>query len=344
MAESFANDEAEYLTDERWWQLVEEQDKEVLGEGITNSSSAIPEGFIDIDETGAGPDNSDSDEQPESPTPLSPTRRLLYELTRKYVHPTFRVEYEIQAYAVVADDPELPIGSPWVLRLDDVATRTYAFLVDVGHDVFRSTTMTPLDGLLTELTHRTVEFLKGQSQEATVAGVLADFRRQYCAETRLDPQEIISFAATVLSEIARTIPALIEPGSGEALYNELREDEKEAMARRMANRDVTDHKALISDGRFWDYADGQSLRELFSRHPELFLDGRYWDDAFTSIDFGAKRVTEEAKFRVATLYDAYLGDAVWLSNQTPADLERASRDTIIRATCSLRLLRPDAAD
>jgi hypothetical protein len=344
MAESFANDEAEYLTDERWWQLVEEQDKEVLGEGITNSGSAVPEGFIDIDETGDGPDNSDSDEQPESPTPLSPTRRLLHELTRKYVHPTFRVEYEIQAYAVVADDPELPNGSPWALRLDDVATRTYAFLVDVGHDVFRSTTMTPLDGLLTELTHRTVEFLKGQSQEATVAGVLADFRRQYCAETRLDPQEIIAFAATVLSEIARTVPVLIEPGSGEALYNELREDEKEAMARRMANRDVTDHKALISDGRFWDYADGQSLRELFSRHPELFLDGRYWDDAFTSIDFGAKRVTEEAKLRVATLYDAYLGDAVWLSNQTPADLERASRDTIIRATCSLRLLRPDAAD
>jgi hypothetical protein len=344
MAESFATGEAEYLTDERWWQLVEEQDKEVLGEGSTDSSGAIPEGFIDIGEADDGPDVSGRIEQPESQPSIPPARRILHELTRKYVHPTFRVEYEIQAYAVVADDPELPIGSPWTLGLDDVATRTYAFLVDVGHDVFRSTTMTPLDGLLTELAHRTVEFLKGQSQEATIAGVLSDFRRQYCVETRLDPQEIIAFAATVLGEIARAVPMLIEPGSGEALYRELRDDEKEAMARRMANRDVADHKALIGDGRFWDYADGQSLRELFNRHPELFLDGRYWDDAFAGIDFGAERVTQEAKLRIATRYDAYLGDAVWLANQTAADLERASRDSIIRATYSLRLLRPDVAD
>ncbi len=349
MGESFDNGEVEYLTDERWWQLVEEQDKEVLGEVTTDKGGAIPEGFIDVPGGAAegNPDISDGGEQPEpqpSGLPPRPARRSLHELTRKYAHPTFRVEYEIQAYAVEAGDLDLPTGSPWALRLDDVATRTYAFLVDVGHDVFRSTTMTPLDGLLTELTHRTVEFLKGQSQEATVAGVVSDFRRQYCTETRLDPQEIIAFANTVLNEIARAVPALIEPGSGKALYSELRDDEKEAMARRMANRDVADHKALISDGRFWDYADGQSLRELFSRHPELFLDGRYWDDAFADLDFGAERVTQEAKLRVVTRYDAYLGDAVWLANQTPADLERASRDTIIRATCSLRLLRPDVAD
>jgi hypothetical protein len=349
MGESFDNGEVEYLTDERWWQLVEEQDKEVLGQVTTDKGGAIPEGFIDVPGGAAEgtPDISDGGEQPEPQPPSlppQPARRSLHELTRKYAHPTFRVEYEIQAYAVEAGDLDLPTGSPWALRLDDVATRTYAFLVDVGHDVFRSTTMTPLDGLLTELTHRTVEFLKGQSQEATVAGVVSDFRRQYCTETRLDPQEIIAFANTVLNEIARAVPALIEPGSSKALYSELRDDEKEAMARRMANRDVADHKALISDGRFWDYADGQSLRELFSRHPELFLDGRYWDDAFVGIDFGAERVTQEAKFRVATRYDAYLGDAIWLANQTPADLERASRDTIIRATCSLRLLRPDVAD
>jgi hypothetical protein len=348
MVKNFEEGDPEYLADEQWWRLVEEQDDEVLGEGAADKGNAIPEGFIDVRSESAegNQDILGGGEQPGAQPSSSPprsARRSLHDLTRKYVHPTFRVEYEVQAYAVEVGDTHLPTGSPWILRLDDVATRTYAFLVDVGHDVFRSTTMTPLDGLLTELSYRTVEFLRGQSQEGTIAGVIADFRSQYCTETRLDPQEIIAFANTVINEIARAVPTLIEPGSGKALHGELREDEKEAMARRMASRDVADHRALIADGRFWDYADGQSLRELFGRHPELFLDGRYWDDTFAGIDFGAERVTQEARYRLVTRYDAYLGDAIWLANQTPSDLERASRDTIIRATCSLRLLRPDVA-
>lgn len=260
------------------------------------------------------------------------------------MHPTFRVEYEIQAYGVASNDPDLPAGLPWVLKLDDVATRTYGFLVDVSHDVFRSTTMTPLDGLLTELTHRTVEFLKGQAQDPSVAGVLADFRKLYCLNSRLDPQEIITLATSVLSDMARAIPTLVADGQGEAMFNELESAERDAVARRMANRGVPDHKALIADGRFWDYADPESLRELFARHPELFLDGKYWDDAYGSLDFGSDVISEQARSAVRSRYDAYLSDAVWLANQSPADIERASRDAVIRASCSVRLLKSDVSD
>jgi hypothetical protein len=109
----------------------------------------------------------------------------------------------------------------------------------------------------------------------------------------------------------------------------------------MAARGVTDHRLVIVDGRFWDYADAQSVRACFARHPELFLDGKYWKDPYDTIDFGSTRITDEAKERVRSRYDAYLGDAVWLTHQTPTELERADRDALIRATCSLRLLRPD---
>ena len=345
MADAFANDDPEYLTDERWWQLIEEQDKEVLGDtGDKGGGGNVPEGFLDEPGQDPGGDENDAPEADPHPPPPPPARRALHELTRKYVHPTFRVEYEIQAFAVQPDDPDLIPGAPWLLRLDDVATRTYAFLVDVENEMFRSTTMMPLDGLLTELAHRTVEFLKGQAQDVTLAGVLADFRRQYCVDTRLDPQEIIAFANAVLGEIARATPNLLSPGQGDQLYGELTDAEKEAVAQRMATRDVANHKANIADGRFWDYADAQSLRAFFGRHPELFLDGKYWEDAYETLDFGTPQVTADARERVRSRYDAYFGDAVWLANQTPADLERASRDTIIRATCSLRLLRPDVAE
>lgn len=191
MAALFDEDDPDYLTDDRWWQLVLEQDKEVLGEKPGDGGDApLPPGFVDepTSTNPAEPTTTPSpDPQPAPEPPPPPARRPIHELSRKYIHPTFRVEYEIQAYGVASSDPDLPTGLPWILRLDDVATRTYGFLVDVSHDVFRSTTMTPLDGLLTELTHRTVEFLKGQAQDPSVAGVLADFRRQYCVDTRLDP-------------------------------------------------------------------------------------------------------------------------------------------------------------
>ena len=343
MANAFANDDPEYLPDERWWDLVDEQDKDTLRDPGDSSDPGDPPEIPDdfVDEPGGNAVGGDTDGPDMSAPP--PPRRALHELTRKYVHPTFRVEYDIQAFAVQPKDPDLIAGAPWAFHLDDVATRTYAFLIDLDNEMFRSTTMMPLDGLLTELAHRTVDFLKGHAQEVTLAGVLADFRKQYCVDTRLDPQEIIAFATTVLDEIARAIPNLLSPGQGTDLYAELTDAEKNAVAQRMANRNVANHNETIADGRFWSYADSRSLRALFTRHPELFLDGKYWEDAFGTLDYGAPQVTDDARDAVLSRYDAYLGDAVWLANQTPADLDGTSRDTVIRATCSLRLLGSDVA-
>jgi Histidine kinase-, DNA gyrase B-, and HSP90-like ATPase len=356
MAEAFANGDPDYLTDERWWQLVEEQDREALGDlGGTSDAkgadSGIPPGFMG-EEGGPGdkarasddPGKSDSATPPTEQPPEAPPRRSLHELTRKYAHPTYRVEYEIQGFAVQANDPDLPLGVPWLLKLDDVATRTYGFLVEVGNDVFRSTTMTPLDALLTELSHRTVEFLKGQLPDVAIAKVLSDFRRQYSVDSCLEPNGIIAQAATVMGDIGRAISQRLSSGQGTMLFDELTESERESITSRMAARGVMDHRQVIADGRFWDYADAQSVRTCFARHPELFLDGKYWEDPYDAIDFGLPRIDQEAKERVRSRYDAYLGDAVWLTHQTPTELERADRDAIIRATCSLRLLRPDLSE
>lgn len=337
MADCFALGEPEYLRDERWWQLVEEQDKEVLGQtDEPGDPPDIPPGFVD--EPGTGPGGIT--EESEVPAP-PPPRRPLHELSRRYVHPTFRVEYDVQAFAVEPDDPGLVKGAPWAFHVDDVATRAYAFLVDPRNEMFRSTTMTPLDALLTELTHRTIDFLRGQAQDVTVAGVLADFRREYCVDTRLDPAQIITFAVAVLDEIARAVPDLLAPGQGADLHAELTDAEKAAVAQRMAQRNLANHTEAVADGGFWVYADPQSLRRLFSRHPELFLDGKYWEDPYETLNYGAPHVTEEAKAAILARYDAYLGDAVWLANQTPPDIEATSRDAIIRAACSVRLLGSD---
>jgi hypothetical protein len=347
MAGFFGGADAEYLTDERWWQLVEEQDAKILGDAPGGGDgAAIPPGFLGGDSSSDGTvaATPTGGEQPVASPAIPeppPARRPIFELTRKYVHPTYRAEFDVEAFAVEPTDPQLPAGQPWSVRLDNVATRTYSYLVDLAHDVFRSSTMTPLDALLVDLTYRTIEFLRGHSQDATPAGVLADFRAEYCGDTRLDEQEIIALAGTILTDICRSVSGLIDGQSAEAIYGELTDREKEGIARRMAGRGVADPRTLIVDGRYWDYADGNTVRRFFQRHPGLFFDGKYWEDAYATLDFGATDVTSDAKAATVSRYDAYLGDAVWLADQTPADLGRVSRDTVIRSTCSLRLLRPD---
>ena len=86
------------------------------------------------------------------------------------------------------------------------------------------------------------------------------------------------------------------------------------------------------------------VREFFAAHPGLFLDGKYWEDAYATLDYGSLAVTEEGRRLVRARYDGYLADAVWLASQSPVDLERTGRDALIRASLSLKLLRPDAAE
>jgi hypothetical protein len=344
MADKFHKNDPEYLSDEKWWEVVQEQDRKILTpEGDKEKSSpgpSIPPGFLGGD-VGAGtaiPETLPAANEP----PPKLERHPLRELSRKYVHPTFRVEYEVQAYDSESSDPDLS-NAPWSLKLEDVSTRTYAFIVQTSHEIFRSTTMTPLDGLLAELAYRTVDFLKGQVQNVSFATVLADFRGEYSQISRLEPKEIISAAVGTLADIAGSIAEKVN-NQGQSLFDELTQEERDAIGRRMATREVPNHKAAINDGSFLSYAEPQTISAFVGRHPELFFDGHFWDDAYLSLDYGSAAVTSEARDRVQKKFEAYLADAVWLARQAPGDLERVDRDALARATYSLRLLRPDTGD
>lgn len=357
MAAAFENNDPDYLGDERWWQLVEEQDASVLGApspttpgGVPASAPGdIPSGFLD-DDAGVGtaptappPRGSTVSSQSLVPAPV-PERRPIFELTRKYVHPTYRVEYDVQAFAVDSRDPGLGAGHPWALPLVDVATRTYAFLTDTAHDLYRSTTMTPLDALLTELSHRTMDFLRQTAPDVTFASILADFRREYCADSRLDAGEIIVEATNTLTQIAVSLQGKIAIGEGTALHDALSAAAREAIGRRMVARGVAAPRDAIASGAFLHYADPQTIRDFFLAHPELFFDGKYWDDPYAALDYGSADVSDEARRVVCARYDGYFADAVWLASQSPMDLERTGREALIRASLSLKLLRPDTAE
>ena len=210
------------------------------------------------------------------------------------MHPTYRVEYDIQAFAVDPNDPDLGQGHPWAFKLTDVATRTYAFWVDTSHDLYRSSTMTPLDALLTELSFRTGEFLKQTAPEATLPSILADFRREYCVDSRLDAADIIMEATGVLTQIAQSLTLHLSDGQGRALYEGLTEAEKSYIGRKMIARGVTFSRrtSAIAAGSISRPTRNRRLvpRVLLAAHPELFFDGRFWEDPYAAtLDYGVIR-------------------------------------------------------
>ncbi|MDG5750475.1 ATP-binding protein [Qipengyuania sp. XHP0211] len=344
MAQSFHANDPDYIEDHAWWELVKEQDQAILGDP-TGDGAEIPEGFLDEDgeedEATVEGDYGQGDETDDGAASPDVERTMVHELSRTYTHPTYRVDYEVEAFATEADNPGLTANSPWTFGLSDVATRTYEFLFDAKHEVFRSSTMTPLDALLLELAVQTREFLRGELPDLTLANVISGFRGAYAVATRLDPSEIISQANATLDEFTKALPEIFPSDRAREFYDGLTVQDRSHIVRKVAARGGASIDEIVEEGRFWEFTDPHGARDMVRKHPEFFFDGNYWDDPYASLSFDDDVVEEEARQRVIARYEAYLVDAIWLASQSARDIELANRDVLIRATCSLRLLRPD---
>lgn len=351
MADLFHKGGAEYQTDEKWYELVEEEDRGVVGAtptamGPGSASPAIPDGFLDeLDVSApasAGAPSSAPADPP--PTPTAPTRQKLHELSRVYKHPLLKVEFTVEAFMVGANDPDLPSKAPWTLKIEDPGTRTFLFLFDADHPVFRSVTMTPTDAVLSELAFKTYEFLKEASPNSAIfATILSDLRGEYAEDAKLDPKSIIAFADKALREIAQSVGVAGEATLFNALFQDLPQPAQEKIRRKIASTGMSGAQVVIDSGEFLSYADVSDIRQFVRRHPEFFFDGRFWTQPYASLEYGDTKVNDEARERVMERYDAYLADAVWLASQSPRDLDRCDRDELIRATLSVRLLGPDGS-
>src|SRR5262249_6544054 len=141
MARRFDAGESEYETDQKWWELVEEADAEVLRSGSGSQPPETLGGAAGPGETLGG--------APGSPAPLSaptaaptPTRTRLVSLTRQYADELTGQRYEVEAFAVETDDPILKPRCPWAIRRTTAGP--WEFYVVLNAAAFRSMTLTPL--------------------------------------------------------------------------------------------------------------------------------------------------------------------------------------------------------
>lgn len=335
MARRFYAGESEYQTDAKWWELVQEADRELLqaGQPSGTGGGGLP-GLVQPPVT-APPTPTG---QP-APTIPPPARTAIQALSREYRDDVTGQRWDVRAFGVSPNDPVLGDSTrPWVLRA--TAAGIHEFFVNLDHEIFASATMTSLDGLLAELSWAAMDFARGGAPNASFAGVLAALRERYAGASKLDPVALSAEATMSLSDITRSLSRTLSPEDSASLFQELSLAEREAVLQKMAARAVRDPQRVLSEGRFLEFAPRKTLLNFFQRHPELFLDGKYWDEPYSILDFGSASATEEARARIARHYLTLLTDAVWLADNDPTELADASRSRLLRASLALELLAP----
>ena len=342
MAKRFYSGESEYQDDTKWWELVEEQDRQLLGDSheaqLSNNSDGPLPGFGDT--TNIGNSDSQSGTSIISPANVtSPIRSALHLLSQEFRHERTEQKWNIEAFSVESSDPELcDTKCPWKLTAN--TSGTHNFYVDLSHEIFRSATMTSLDGLLTELAWSASDFLRNQENSMPFSVILADLRERYARVSALDPILLEADAKSILSAIARTLPRNIDPADGKTLFEEMSSNDREQTISRMSNRSILNVQEWISSGGFFQHAPHRALLSCFSRHADLFLDGKCWDRQYEELDLLNERVTERAKLEVVAYFEGLLRDAIWLAEQESTDLIDCERARLLRASLALELLIP----
>lgn len=350
MASFFHDGHPEYQDDTKWWELVEEADRELLyGPGGKPKDDedagkpgggVLPKGLLDDE----GPTDADGNKTEPDPLPKPPKvwlRREIPSLSRKYIYQKSNASWNVTAFEVEPDEPHLQKGAPWAMPLADVATRNYHFLYDPSHVVFRSITMTPRDGLLTHLAWMTGELLRTSKETPQLGEILAEFRANYGDDTLLDLNTMSADASAMLLDIAKAFIASCAAEDRAALFNELSVTDQQTVMRSLGAKKIKPND-VTGDGSFLLYAPHDILRSLIESHPEYCFEGKIWDAAYDSLEYGDKEITDGVRAGIMSRYLGLISDAIWLARQDSTDLATASRDELIRATMSLRLLRPDA--
>jgi hypothetical protein len=357
MAAQFHDGVPEYQDDTKWLELVEETDRELLHGPATPpapgpnpgpggpSPNPVPEdlpgGLLD-DVPSSGPVSP----LPSTPTagelqqPLSYPREEVPSLTRKYVHTPSGVAWNIRALGVDHRDASVADGTPWTIELTDTGSRTYEFLFNRNHLVFRSMTLTPIDALLLEIAYKTADFLKGGANPPTLARVLAELRQAYGEDVNLDPRQMQPDAAELLQTIARAIAENCPELERAALFNDLPVDDQQTIMRSLAARKIKPSD-VISNGAFLQYAPSDYLGLFVERCPEYCFDGKIWDEPYDVLDYGMPDITNAVRTKTREKYRSLISDVVWLAGQDTAALMTASREELVRVLMSLRLLQPD---
>ncbi len=346
-AERFHAGEAGYENDDKWWKLVEEADRELLGAAANPpAGGAAPVATIPgfAGPSAMAPAGQAPGQDAAVPLPPRFNRRLVESLSRVYLDDQSSQRFEVRAYACDARDSDLSApNAGW--RLLRRTEGHWEFLFDPAHQVFRSATLTTLDALLLEIAHQAVVF-HGESRNAAAvafSGVLAGLRKKYAQVYDLDAESMTANARDLFRQICATVAVHLQD-RGSDLFEELLPSEREAYLARLANRGVQAPDARIRDGSFLQDLEPHTVVRVLVAHPELVFDGKCFDDPYEAIRYSSAEMTKAAQDRTVSKLAALLSDALWLAQEDIGAIRDASHARLIRCLSAIELLSGQMSD
>ncbi len=331
MAKRFYRHERNYLSDEKWYELVEEEDRKLLTEEVGRETSLSSQDGID-------PLIENDHEISEGSTRIEePLREKISSLSQTYSEKESGFEWNVIAYSVEESDPELESSkAPWVLKKRPDGM--WRFYINLNHSIFRSITMTQIDALLAELSYVGFDFLRSHGQGITFSNLLSSLREKYNQINTLDTITLHAKSKEIFSIIARALKKNMESIDSVNLYESLSSNDQQTIQRNMALKAIHEPSLEIKSGRFIEFSTPEAIIILFEKTPELFFDGNVWDEKYSTIQYETLEYTDIARKQIVRFYSGLLHDLSWLSKSDPNELEYVSRNRILRASLSLDIL------
>lgn len=347
----FHTGDAEYQTDDKWWQAVLDHERIVAertreeGERTQRSATtqADPTAEFAGRATGDGePVEDDQELQPEpKPEPMTEEERIRRLRAEGLRLPEVSGEYSasgiagrpmrLEAYAVRRqlldeEDRRLPV---W---LTGQTGGGFAAFVDLSHPHFAHFDDDPEDVLLMEVAQNLI--VRAHGATVPISAVFAELKKRHLSARGIDAARLIPEAVELMRDIRERMVSHVADNPVRPWQNALVEPERHLTRERMTElRRTADVEQFVYSGEYLLYVPPAVIPRVVEEWPEAFLDGRVFRAPYAEV------ATPAAKRLMVATITGYLTDLAWLA-EGPIE---APRGRLIRARMSLELVPDELA-
>lgn len=341
---AFRDGDPQFQDDRRWWEAIVEHERLVEDErerklAREQGDGGLPDPTIEF----SGEPGLDEPEAPpvvSTPPAQPPTDAERVEQLSKSGSPILELDAEFMATGVPGRPVKLSawrvsgqtlVGSNGrrapTLLIPGRASSVNAF-VDVDHPHFRMFPDEPVDMILIELAQHLLVRAQG-SVTSTISTVYAELKERYLPTHAIDPVRLIGEASQILRDVQERMVACVADNPMRPWLNVLNQPERFLTGDRLTEAfRSADINPFLESGEYLPFVPPGVVPRIVEDWPEAFFDGRLFDGPYSEVS------SATARRQTVAAIAGYLDDISWLASG-PAN---ASRDELVRATLSLRLM------
>ena len=298
--------------DSAWWALVEASDPAASPD--TPSAPRGPGiGFgTGVSDTDSPPSTEGTSATPTTEPPIpTPPRVRSAELSRTYDMPAGHSSVVVEAFEATDADPVFGGEDvPWASIRSGTGTVTFYFRP--RHEVFQSSTLTPLDALLCEVARRVADAISSRSSarssnmgpramsspdplQAAFATVLSHLRLLYCSSSDLRQGSLRDRVNGVFRRALSRAGAQLSETEQRKLHDSLEAEERDHFQGECYKSSFDPDDFAFGDGRFFTCVSPRTFVRFVHDWPELFLEGQVWSTSYPALADGNEAVNRHRR-------------------------------------------------